>query len=778
MACPEQKTRPKLLPARRVFPAATGVGQQACVLNQVAAWSIVWWVLAAGWLAGSWQGLAAAEADWHLPQWQERAVVRIGEGQESAGTDTAAVRVLVQGNCQAKGEDFRLLTAEGEAVPFAVMFLDAARYAIVAFRVSDVGQTWYLYYGNPQAAPAAEQVVFDSRPGSGPPRGSWVPKPGLLLTTVARPRPQREAGRAAKDDNPMTVEELAAMLAASPGPHGARYQRRIADGYNPFGPSDYYMSIYRGWIQIPSEGEYAFCTASNEASFSFLDGKPLIHWPGRHTVDRGIHGEKHTVVRLTAGLHYIEYYHEEVLLQQMAFLGWRPPDAAAGPFQGIPPECFPEPLHAEVVQYERQQHPAPRFEPRITASLWPESRHEGQYTLVDFSIPLAVQFPADAHWEWQFGDGLTATGPHVQHVYLAVGTYKVVLTARLNTANANQAAGQSEEIVAQATWPLHVYDIQHVTEEIAEASPAELARLARDYDLSALDDLHLRELAHLLAEAGLWQEAQQACAVWLGRDAQRSPQWTAGMYRLAAECLLELGTGDAQAVVWDYLATLTPETPLAECCEAYARLLRLVGLGQDAAQQAAALAEDLVNRVRQQGLDEDSRVPYSRALAAMGDVCLWQGEVDEARRWYQEAEGAWGKPLPPQVRRARLGAFPDSVADYVSRGELGAAIDLLNKWEERFATERLHGQTFFWRGKIASLRGQYPKAVRSLTLAVRLGQGASFESEARWLLGEAYFQLGETTRAREQFARLLAEGFTDAFAAQARQRLAELRKAE
>ena len=74
------------------------------------------------------------------------------------------------------------------------------------------------------------------------------------------------------------------LIAASKGKDGARWQRRIADGYNPFGSSEYYISIYRGWVRVAKAGPYQFCTVSNKASFSFLDGKPLIHWPGQHTV--------------------------------------------------------------------------------------------------------------------------------------------------------------------------------------------------------------------------------------------------------------------------------------------------------------------------------------------------------------------------------------------------------------------------------------------------------------------------------------------------------------
>ena len=106
-----------------------------------------------------------------------------------------------------------------------------------------------------------------------------MPKFGLVYETRVRPR-----AKDIKDEiNPMTVAEYAALLAASPRKLGARQQPRISDGYNPFGSSDYYLSVYRGWIHIPKAGTYKFCTASNEGSFSFLDGKNLVHWPGRHT---------------------------------------------------------------------------------------------------------------------------------------------------------------------------------------------------------------------------------------------------------------------------------------------------------------------------------------------------------------------------------------------------------------------------------------------------------------------------------------------------------------
>jgi hypothetical protein len=174
----------------------------------------------------------------------------------------------------------RVLDAEGRPVPFQLMFHDGDRYALIAFRAADPA-------GRPSSTSATRRPAgppsssrTDPAPGSGPPQGDWIPRSGLVLTTLRRP----------EGENPKTVAEMAALIAASPAKFGARYQRRVADGFNPFGPSDNYISLYRGWIDIPRAGAYQFCTVSNEASFSFLDGKELVHWPGGTRSNEGSAG--------------------------------------------------------------------------------------------------------------------------------------------------------------------------------------------------------------------------------------------------------------------------------------------------------------------------------------------------------------------------------------------------------------------------------------------------------------------------------------------------------
>ena len=703
--------------------------------------------------------LSADSASWHLDGWNCRAAVTIPEPLADRMVDTAAVRVLCQGQAQASGNDYRVTDAAGRPVLFQLMFHDAARYSLISFRVTDVSQTFYVYFGNPAAERAAEQVVADPKPGAGPPSGAWVPRYGLVYTTLRRP----------EGDNPKTVADLAAMLAASPAQDGARYQRQIADGFNPFGSSDNYMSVYRGWIEIPATGRYRFCTASNEASFSFLDGKELIHWPGRHTEERGIHGEKNAAAELSAGRHYIEYYHEEVALQQMAFLGWSPPGTEMKQFSGIPESVFVAPHQAVVERYETPDAAALRFDPAIVDTIWPELRYEGQYTRCRFQLDPAGRLGEAATYRWDFGDGQSATGTDVEHVYLAVGAYTVKLAVE------NASGG------ATAQWPLVVYEVQHVTEQIREGKPAVYLKMVSGYDRSRLDAAALKELAHLLAESGDPKAAIEVAGEFLARYSSDKPDWLPGVRRLMADCALQPGGAQAEGgrldgakldeAVANYLASLTDATPPAERFDVLARLVKLLGIDRDAPDKALEIYAQAEEAAKGTKFDEAGLVAYRKTIIAAGDVRLWHAEPDRARALYRKAEALAARPIAAQVRSAQLGAYPNLIREFTETGDYGAALDVVDRWENAFPTEKLAGQTFFWRGKLLALRGQQQYAARHLARAVGLAVGAGFESEARWLLAQSLGELGRADDARRELAKLVAAGFGDEFAEMAKKEL-------
>jgi tetratricopeptide (TPR) repeat protein len=687
---------------------------------------------------------AGAADPWHLAGWQARAVVEIAQPLPDAVVDTAAVRVLCQGRARPDGGDYRVRDAAGKPVPFQLTFHDAGRYALLAFRADhpQPHQRFYVYFDNPGAARASEQVVDTPAPGSGPPKGAWIPHAGLVLQTLQRP----------EGDNPQTVDDMAKLIAASPYKHGGRYQRRISDGYNSFGSSDYYLSIYRGWLKVPKAGRYEFCTASNEASFSFLDGKPLVHWPGRHTAERGMHGEKNAAVELTAGLHYVEYYHEEVTLEQMAFLGWRAPGEAA--FGAIPESVYTLPHPAAVVRYEGPKGPLLHFEPVITDSVWPVERHEGQYTRCRFRVGTTPALPPGTTYRWDFGDGQTASGPDAEHVYLALGRYQVSLTA------------QGPEGSAAGRWPLEVFEIEQVTDEFKEGRPKEYAGLAKQYDRGKLDAVALKELAYLFAESDDLVAAMEAGKEFVQRFGPGQPPQLPHVRRLMADCVLRLGKDNVDEAIANYRASIAKDTPPAEKLDVLARLIRLLGIERNLPDKAGEVVAQVEETVRTAKLDEETRAAYRRAVIASGDVLLWQGKVEGATQLYRRAE-ALRDFIPSQVHAARAGSYPNALRDLLAGGNYGAALDLLDRWEETFPTDKPQGQTLFWRGKVCALRGQPRDAARLLARAVGLAPGASFEPEARWLLAESLEQLGRGTDARKELARLVALGGTDEFTKQA-----------
>ena len=691
--------------------------------------------------------LAMISADpWHLPGWEARAVVAIGKPSREPGMDAAVVGVLLQGDAKPNGDDLRVVDASGKPVPFQVLHVAADRDALIAFRATDPAGRYFIYFKNPQAQVAPERIQVDPKPGAGPPKAAWTPRFGVAYQTLRRP----------EGPNPKTVEEMAGLLAASTESLGARVQPRVADGYNPFGPSDNYLSIYRGWIRIPKSGTYQFCTVSNEASFSFLDGKPLVAWPGRHTIERGARGEIHAAVELSVGLHYLEYYHEEVTLQQMAYLGWRL-SADAGAFAPIPESVFPAPHAAQVSAYETPRGPLLRFAPKISGSIWPEGRSDGQYTLVKFSPDQSWPKSAGARLSWTFGDGATTAAENPDHIYLATGRYQVALAA------GEGAARQT------ATWPLDVFEIEHVTDQFAQGKPREYAALAKGYDRATLDERNLRELVLMLSENGEPKTSLEAGRQFLARF----PKAAAPRARRAmAEAGLSLGEPFFAEAIANFEASIGAESKPADALATYARLIRLVGVDRDMVERASEFADRADRFFRASRPDAEAFAAYRAVLIAAGDAKLWHDKPDDARKEYAKADSLSATKIPPQVRAARLGAYPNAVREFLAARDLDAASELLERIDDVFPMEKLGGQTLFWRGKVTLARKRYAESARFFSRAVALAPGSGFETEARYLWAGSLEAQEQPAEAREVLKKLVATGLDDTFTRKAREVLA------
>jgi len=134
------------------------------------------------------------------------------------------------------------------------------------------------------------------------------------------------------------------LIAASDFEYGHGVVPTINHSKNPFGSSDSYISIYKGWIFIPEEGDYWFATDSDDASELLIDGQVVATFYGVHGPENGwSHNGK---IYLTPGYHRIEYHHEDCLGGQTARAAWKKPGDKS--FEYIPEEY----LSAEIERFE------------------------------------------------------------------------------------------------------------------------------------------------------------------------------------------------------------------------------------------------------------------------------------------------------------------------------------------------------------------------------------------------------------------------------------------
>ena len=536
---------------------------------------------------------------------------------------------------------------------------------------------------------------------------------------------------------------------------------------NPFGDSDYYISVYRGWIQIPAAGSYGFCTASNEASFSFIDGQHLVDWPGRHTEQRGKHGEFNATVQLAAGPHYVEYLHEEVLLYQLAYLGYRPP--GSDHFEAIPDAMFPLPRSASVSRYEQAPgQPAVALRAELLDSVWPQDKTVAQFT----RMRLATDGGTAAHdwsgWKvaWELGDGLAADGLEVEHVYLRTGTYMVKMTAV-------DPAGNE----AVVTRRIEVFPVEHLGSPFVAGQMADYVPIVSKYDAAQLDASQLGALVQFIADSG-----QQAAAERLAGEILARPQADDGV-KAAAHLVLAADAGLA-GKIWDAAVPKDRLPPVVEHLQAAerlsadrvaklsaaARLVRVLGIEQRDIPAAKSVYDRALGDAKAPstsqvaGNEQDaSRSGLRDMHLALGDVYLAGREPGRAAAAYREAEQLAETPIPQVVRAARIGEYPDAIGQEIRDKRLDVAAEMVQEWRDQFPSDQVKGTALFWQGKLQLLRGKPAAALRPLQLAVNLGEGSDFEAEARWLLAEAYQAAGDTKRREATLKALVAAGLSGPF---------------
>ncbi|MBM4044682.1 MAG: PKD domain-containing protein, partial [Planctomycetes bacterium] len=371
-----------------------------CVMPNCRSWlsracSLVILVLAA-WA----EAQTPAPTAWWNTDWKCRRRVTVLGRTETTSDDVCFVEFPTAGMTKPGGEDVRVL--EGASpVHSKVLFMGPGDLCKLAIKMSSAKgpSTFYIYYGNPKAS--AQPAV-------------WEPKRGCLLET------RRYVGGGCG-----TWEQMQDTIRKSKGQtYGVGYVKNIFMGYNPFGPSENYISLFTGYFDCKQPGTYSFCTTSDEASFMFLDGKLLVEWPGHHGAPPLALPQFTKKIQLTKGVHKIEYYHLQTTDRAVAVAAWQPPGHPK--ILPIPEDAFTPVSRGTVTGYEIQGVP-------IAADFSWDNRGEAimgerLFYRVGFTDKTTGQSGTRATPRWNFGDGLEGEGKVIEHIYFQPGMYTVTLS--------------------------------------------------------------------------------------------------------------------------------------------------------------------------------------------------------------------------------------------------------------------------------------------------------------------------------------------------------------
>ncbi len=207
---------------------------------------------------------------------------------------------------------------------------------------------------------------------------------------------------------------------------GAAFEEKVFCGFNAFGNNNDTLNSYEGRIQIGKTGNYRFYSASTDASFLLIDGRPAVSWPGRHDPWKGANNEIFGDMQLQQGLHSFKYLHANKGDWLCAVAGYLLPDEKKNGV--IPKEAFTPVFKAVIGQMEdRDGKPVPEFSwnNRLMVFFDAHCMHDVEF---EASVPPGLK-PKKITWD--FGDGTSGEGAKTSHIYFKRLTYHVSMAVEL-----------------------------------------------------------------------------------------------------------------------------------------------------------------------------------------------------------------------------------------------------------------------------------------------------------------------------------------------------------
>ena len=324
---------------------------------------------------------------WHL------ADAEFSKELKVEGTGTTALTVTTTIFLDDRFSGFVLIDSKGKTRPCSLLNRSGSRISI--------------YF---EAVPGESLSLYPSAKAALPPPGG-VHSSGLLHQTRTY------------DGSEVTSADAFNKLWKSAPVQGGRFAEHVYDATNPFGPNTNTLHRYDGFIKIKMAGTTAFCVASTDASFIFINNRQIAAWPGKHAITEGLNGSKRGTINLPSGIHRFSFLHANSGTTSYAIAAMVTPDSPRHFVIG--PEFFTRAAYAFVAPLTR------RNKQKQADFIW-ENRYmvtiRGHHLYEMIFEAAEIKADPTATYAWEFGDNTRADGPKVEHLFFAHGDLPVTLT--------------------------------------------------------------------------------------------------------------------------------------------------------------------------------------------------------------------------------------------------------------------------------------------------------------------------------------------------------------
>ena len=463
-----------------------------------------------------------------------------------------------------------------------------------------------------------------------------------------------------------------------------------------------------------------------------LNGKELVSWPGKHTVDKGRRAQFGVEVTLPRGQHKIEYYHAEDKGIQFMALGWRTPGGAKNDEnKPIPKAGFVHtPIAAAGAPERRDGRP-------LAACAWSQDDQllHGKHQLTRVSFAGQSRgVPPGGKVLWDYGDGISHTGNADEHIYVGFGPFPVTVTVTDRDGkplDRHQMLVRITEMIKNFTILddravrsyVHIIVRKDCSKASREAMDAYWQLVETEEDIERVKDFILTYVRRFGAQGAMWAAADRLALHYSIKD----PQKAVGLYAKLAK--------DAP-------------TPL-DAARARMEEIELVLHKLKEPERALRLAEGV--RVTRSGME--------RRIAAIkiGDVYRAQGEVEKAEAHYRKAQAVAYSQMDRRVVAVRQGGFLETAHAHIEHGHLRAAREALVLWEMEYPIGKLSGDLILMTARYFDRIGEPDRALAELDTLTKINPLSPYLPEIEYYMARAYHKLGQARKARELLDKVLSE---------------------